>query len=99
MSAKAHRTAMAPAAATRTRSSTRASSSGIRARFPKRKAQFAKAVKLDPKIADAHYWLGMALVNQGKLPEAKAPFTGVPEARADRASTPTPPRRFSRTIK
>jgi Flp pilus assembly protein TadD len=37
--------------------------------------QFEKATKLDPKLADAHYWLGMALVNQGKLPEAKAPFT------------------------
>jgi Flp pilus assembly protein TadD len=36
--------------------------------------QFEKATKLDPKLADAHYWLGMALVNQGKLPEAKAPF-------------------------
>lgn len=38
-------------------------------------AQFEKAAKLDPKLADAHYWLGMALVNQNKLAEAKAPFT------------------------
>jgi tetratricopeptide (TPR) repeat protein len=38
-------------------------------------AQFEKATKMDPKLADAHYWLGMSLVNQGKLPEAKAPFT------------------------
>lgn len=34
------------------------------------KAQFMKAVELDPKMADAHYWLGMAFVNEGKLPEA-----------------------------
>jgi Flp pilus assembly protein TadD len=38
-------------------------------------AQFERAIKLDPKMADAHYWLGMALVNQGKLAEAKVPFT------------------------
>jgi len=38
------------------------------------KAMFEKAAKLDPKMADAHYWLGMALVNEGKLPDAKAPF-------------------------
>jgi tetratricopeptide (TPR) repeat protein len=36
--------------------------------------QFEKATKLDPKMADAFYWLGMSRVNQGKLPEAKAPF-------------------------
>ena len=44
-------------------------------KIPEAKEQFEKATKLDPKLADAHYWLGMALVNQGKLPEAKAPFT------------------------
>ena len=37
-------------------------------------AQFEKAIKLDPKMADAHFQLGMALVNQGKMKEAKAPF-------------------------
>lgn len=36
--------------------------------------QFEKATKLDPKMADAFYWLGMCQVNQGKLPAAKAPF-------------------------
>jgi tetratricopeptide (TPR) repeat protein len=36
--------------------------------------QFEKATKLDPKMADAFYWLGMCQVNQGKLPDAKAPF-------------------------
>jgi tetratricopeptide (TPR) repeat protein len=37
-------------------------------------AQFERAVKLDPKMAEAHYWLGMTLVSQGKLPQAKAPL-------------------------
>jgi tetratricopeptide (TPR) repeat protein len=44
-------------------------------KIPEAQVQFEKATKLDPKLAEAHYWLGMALVNQGKLPEAKAPFT------------------------
>lgn len=38
------------------------------------KAQFEQAIKIDEKFADAHYWLGMALVNEGKLPEAVASF-------------------------
>lgn len=37
-------------------------------------AFFEKAIKADPKMADAHYFLGMSLVNQNKLKEAKAPF-------------------------
>ena len=36
---------------------------------------FEKAVQGNPKMADAHYFLGMSLVNQGKLAEAKAPLT------------------------
>jgi tetratricopeptide (TPR) repeat protein len=36
--------------------------------------QFEKATQLNPKMADAHYFLGMTLVNQGKLPDAKKPF-------------------------
>jgi hypothetical protein len=35
---------------------------------------FEKAIALDPKMADAHYFLGMTLVNQNKLKEAKVPF-------------------------
>ena len=31
-------------------------------------------MKLDPRMADAHYWLGMTLVSQSKLPQAKAPL-------------------------
>jgi len=33
------------------------------------KKQFEDAVKVDPKLAEAHYWLGMANVNEG-TPEA-----------------------------
>jgi tetratricopeptide (TPR) repeat protein len=33
------------------------------------KKQFEEAVKIDPKLADAHYWLGMANLNEG-TPEA-----------------------------
>jgi superkiller protein 3 len=44
-------------------------------KIPEAKEQFEKAVQLDPKLADAHYWLGMANVNQGKMAEAKGPFT------------------------
>ena len=38
------------------------------------KAMFEKATKLDPKLAEAHYWLGMAHVNENKMAEAKGPF-------------------------
>lgn len=34
-------------------------------------AQFQKAVKVDPKMAEAYYYLAMTLVNQNKLTEAK----------------------------
>jgi tetratricopeptide (TPR) repeat protein len=37
-------------------------------------AQFQKVTELDPKMADAQYYLGMTLVNQGKMPDAKKPF-------------------------
>lgn len=36
--------------------------------------QFEEAVRLDPTMADAHYWLGMATVNEGKLEEAVPHF-------------------------
>jgi tetratricopeptide (TPR) repeat protein len=38
------------------------------------KEQFAQAVKVDPSLADAHYWLGMANLNEGKMPEAATEF-------------------------
>jgi Flp pilus assembly protein TadD len=43
-------------------------------KIPEAKKQFEEAIKLDPTLADAHYWLGMALVNEGKLKEAVDPF-------------------------
>jgi tetratricopeptide (TPR) repeat protein len=39
-------------------------------KIPEAKTQFQKAVELDPKLADAHYWLGMAWLNEGKMPES-----------------------------
>lgn len=38
------------------------------------KKQFEEAVKIDPKLAEAHYWLGMANLNEGKMPEAAERF-------------------------
>ena len=38
------------------------------------KKQFEEAVKVDPKLADAHYWLGMANLNEGKMPDAATQF-------------------------
>ena len=38
------------------------------------KAQFERAIKLDPKMADAHYWLGMCNINLGQLPDAAKNF-------------------------
>jgi len=43
-------------------------------KIPEAKAQFEEAVKLDPNMAEAHYWLGMALLNAGNAAEAKPHF-------------------------
>lgn len=43
-------------------------------KIPEAKTQFEQAVKMDPNLADAHYWLGMAYVNEGKLPDAVPHF-------------------------
>ena len=43
-------------------------------KIPEAKAQFEEAVKLDPNMADAQYWLGMALVNGGDTAGAKPKF-------------------------
>jgi tetratricopeptide (TPR) repeat protein len=43
-------------------------------KIPDAKKAFEEAVRLDPKLADAQYWLGMATVNEGKLPEAAKYF-------------------------
>lgn len=38
------------------------------------KKSFQEAVRLDPTLADAHYWLGMANLNEGNMPEAATSF-------------------------
>jgi tetratricopeptide (TPR) repeat protein len=38
------------------------------------KKSFQEAIKLDPKLADAHYWLGMANLNEGNMPDAAKAF-------------------------
>ncbi len=43
-------------------------------KIPEAQAQFEQAVKLDPNLAEAHYWLGMSLLNGGKTAEAKPQF-------------------------
>jgi tetratricopeptide (TPR) repeat protein len=43
-------------------------------KVPEATKAFEEAVRLDPKLAEAHYWLGMANVNEGKLPEAAKSF-------------------------
>jgi tetratricopeptide (TPR) repeat protein len=43
-------------------------------KIPEAQAQFEQALKIDPNMAEAHYWLGMALVNAGKTTDAKPHF-------------------------
>jgi tetratricopeptide (TPR) repeat protein len=38
------------------------------------KAEWEKAIKIDPKMSDAYYYLGMANLNLNKIPEAKTAF-------------------------
>jgi tetratricopeptide (TPR) repeat protein len=38
------------------------------------KKSFEAAVQIDPKLADAHYWLGMANLNENNMPEAAKHF-------------------------
>jgi len=43
-------------------------------KIPEAQKLFEQAVGIDPKLAEAHYWLGMANLNQGKMPEAASSF-------------------------
>ena len=72
--ANSPRPARRAAAATPTRSSTRASSSGTAARLPKRRSRFEAAIAANPNHAEAHYQLGMALVNEGNMAGAATEF-------------------------
>ena len=67
--------ARAPAAATRTPSTTRASSSGTRARSPKPRRSSRRPSSSIRRWPTRSTGYGMALVNEGKLPDAKKPFT------------------------
>lgn len=43
-------------------------------KFADAKQAFEQAIKIDPKLADAHYWLGMANLNQGNTADAGKAF-------------------------
>ena len=43
-------------------------------KFPEAKVEFEKVIKLDPKMAEAHFRLGMANLNLGQLPDAAKAF-------------------------
>ena len=47
--------------------------------------QFEAAAKAKPDYADAHYWVGMASLNTGAMPAARAVVRELSEVRADRA--------------
>ena len=67
-------------------------------KIPDAKKQFEDAVKPDPKLADAHYWLGMANLNEGKPDAARPPCRTSTNTSSWRrpASTPSRPRASSR---
>ena len=43
-------------------------------KYAEAKVQFEAAVKAKPDYADAHYWVGMANLNTGQMPAARASF-------------------------
>jgi cytochrome c-type biogenesis protein CcmH/NrfG len=43
-------------------------------KIPEARAFFERAVKLDPKYANAQYMLGLALYSDGKMAESKGPL-------------------------
>ncbi|MEO5824138.1 MAG: tetratricopeptide repeat protein [Vicinamibacteraceae bacterium] len=43
-------------------------------KYAEAKVQFEAAVKAKPEYAEAHYWLGMASLNTGAMPAARASF-------------------------
>jgi Tfp pilus assembly protein PilF len=45
-------------------------------KYAEAKDQFEAAVKSDPNMAMAHYQLGMANLNLGQIPQARAAFEG-----------------------
>jgi TolA-binding protein len=43
-------------------------------KYDEAKAQFEETVRIDPKFADAHYWLGMSILRDNKMQEAGQHF-------------------------
>jgi tetratricopeptide (TPR) repeat protein len=43
-------------------------------KIPEARKLFEQTIQIDPKHADAHYWLGMSYVNEGKLQESAKYF-------------------------
>jgi tetratricopeptide (TPR) repeat protein len=43
-------------------------------KIPEAKEHFQQAISIDATLAEAHYWLGMAMVNEGKLAESVPEF-------------------------
>ena len=43
-------------------------------KYAEAKVQFEAAAKARPDYADAHYWVGMASLNTGAMPEARTAF-------------------------
>ncbi|HEY3884809.1 MAG TPA: tetratricopeptide repeat protein [Vicinamibacterales bacterium] len=58
-------------------------------KIPEAKTQFEQAVKLDPNMAEAHYYLGMTLVNTGDLPNAKTQLETYLKLAPDGPNAPT----------
>ena len=61
-------------------------------KFAEAKVQFEAAVKADPTMGMAHYQLGMANLNLGQIPEARAVVRGVSEGRPERPEGRRSPR-------
>ena len=71
-------------------------------KIPEAKAQFEAAVKADPNMADARYWLGMSLVNAGTpeaMKEAKPHFEAYLKLAPTGASTSRRPKAIVASIK
>ena len=96
MSAKAAAAGGAAAAAP-TRSTTRASSSGTRARSPRPRPSSRRRSRPTRTTPKSNFQLGMALLNEGKLPEAIAVVREVPVSSRPTASSPRRRRRCSRS--
>lgn len=58
-------------------------------KFPEAKAQFQKAVQAKPDMADAQYYLGMCLLNEGNTADAKTALQAYMKLAPTGANAPT----------